>query len=1104
MSDRNRINLPASPGFVEGAPDAHNAAQPPGTAPAHHVNAPQPAVPHGVLARLKSSLSRSADTFRARRFDRSTLANQHSSHGRTSGPENYRSGSKRYAPEEPARQARVAGAALEMTERMVSEAIGRTVAPVPAAAHASPAVQAQPAQSAPLDSVTTREALLTYVQREFSCPQDRLLDVSTFASRLYHLTPPDANTHAAAATAATRGALLAQAIRQTGITDVQHAHMALERVGMLDFNAPHTAHSASDPDREAWQVARLLSRSSEGFQTLDALRTSVMQPFTGDSHRLAVKVLLESADALDPTPPGMPHPPGQDRAPGTIAQQAGLGNGPLTADEPGPNALARRAFDAAATLLEHGRDALTPDQRGAFFAWRQSFAEDGRHSDLSQARERLNKFSAKTIGRVGENRFRTLLPRMFRGKHKSPLSALRFGTQGVPRKTVAEERAALQKGLRDARATFEQSPALQPAAALEHARPERSLVELAALHTWLERGGFPNERMDEDAIVATAQRAQQMCAGLRDGDVSSPQTLARVQQATARWSAMTPQQLAKTKPFSAIAKRPFTVERLALWGKVARVPDDAPFWDSISALRPLAQPAAPAHAADNPDDVRGTLKEVIEDLPSGARLRLTDGSRQGISTRGLNATLMQAHGIPVSPRLDLRASRTREAVVEVSRATHGVEMFVGTAESSLHHVGAGLMVGYDIEAGITNVRAGLVTNVILHSRELTRPRGVSLRVARRVKADGSGYDDKAMRAKLNEIVDHVFDEATAAHGDGSNGVWNRLAERFFDDPDVSISWTDGQSSNTRRGVTVDATATVKVPGLSSKTHGGLSARVGPALGVGWEKSRQTVDSAERTGRVQVEQHRVGFGNLWQLRGGIAPGFSHALDSAGSKSVGLFSVDTPAATMTLKDRNRSAKLQLVREDGKLNYRACVLDVEFLDARMYTRAVDAARPELIDLFAAKVIAQRERESAQTNAGGAPPAPLEDPRVLAGQRIDQHLATVRKNRRPNLTYMYRYRLHRDAALRLDANAALLAQSGNDPHVKETVEARNAEILGAPSSWMPIELKVKERNTVTRSFGPNMMVQFSTRTSATGDREIVTESVPFDVLEELDERGA
>jgi cellulose synthase operon protein C len=113
------------------------------------------------------------------------------------------------------------------------------------------------------------------------------------------------------------------------------------------------------------------------------------------------------------------------------------------------------------------------------------------------------------------------------------------------------------------------------------------------------------------------------------------------------------------------------------------------------------------------------------------------------------------------------------------------------------------------------------------------------------------------------------------------------------------------------------------------------------------------------------------------------------------------------------------------------------------------------------------------------------------------------VRKNQRPNLTYMYRYRLHRDAALRLDANAALLAQSGNDPHVKETVDARNAEILGAPSSWMPIELKVKERNTYTQSFGPNMMFQLSTRTSATGDREIVTESVPFDVLETLDEQG-
>lgn len=1102
MSDRNRINLPAPAAsqFIETGPDAHaaNAAaatHPPGTAPSHHVNTPQPAVPHGVLGRLKSSLSRSANTFRARRFDLSTLVNQHSTHGRTSGPENHVEGNKRYAPQQPPRQAQVAGSALEITDELVSQAVAQTASQASPASQtrsvATPAAQPHPA---PLDAVATSEDLLAYVQQQFICPPGRLLDVSAFASRLYHLTPPDAATPTSPATAATRGALLAQAVKQAGITDVQHAQLALERVGMLDFRAPHTSRSASPAEREAWQIARVLSRSSEGFETLDALRTSVMQPFADANQRLAVKVLLESADALDPTPPGTPYPPGQDRAPGAIAQQTGLGNGPLSADEPGPNALAKRAFDAAATLLEHGRDSLSPDQRGAFFAWRQSFSEDERHSDLAQARERLNKFSAKTIGRVGENRWKTLLPRMFRGKHKSPLSALRYGTQGVPRKTVAEERAALQRGLREARLTFDHSAALQPAAALAHARPERSLVELAALHTWLERGGFPHGRMDEDAIVATAQRAQQMSAALQPGDVPSAHLLAHVRQQTARWSAMTPQQLAKTRPFNAIAKQPFTIERLAVWGKVARVPDDAPFWASVDTLRTLAEPATPARAADNADDVRATLKDVIDGLPSGARLRLTDGSRQGVSTRGLNATLMQAHGIPVSPRLDLRASRTRESVVEVSRATHGVEMFVGTAESTVRHAGAGLMVGYDLEAGITAVRAGLVTNVILHSRELTQPRGVSLRVARRVKADGSGYDDKAMRDKLNEIVDHVFNEATEAHGDGSNGVWNRLAERFFDDPDVSISWTAGQASNTRRGVTVDATATVKLPAFGHGTDR-MSVRVGPSLGVGWEKSKQTVDSAERTGRLQVEQHRVGLGSLWQMRGGIAPGFSHALDAAGKTSVGLFSVDTPAATMTLSDRNRSAKLQLVREDGKLNYRASMLDVEFLDARMYTRAVDAARPELIEFFAAKIIAQRQREGGQ--------APQTDPRVLASQRIDQHLATVRKNQRPNLTYMYRYRLHRDAALRLDANAAWLAQSGNDPHVRETVDARNAEILGAPSSWMPIELKVKERNTYTQSFGPNMMFQLSTRTSATGDREIVTESVPFDVLEELDERG-
>ncbi|MFM0553140.1 autotransporter [Paraburkholderia sediminicola] len=1106
MSQHNRFKFSLFHPFVESAPDAHpelSAAAPPDNAGV----TPRPAAPHGALDRLKASLARSPGAFRAHRFEMTTAVFQRTTHGRSAGPETFVEARRPYAP--------IAGRAKKPAENATRELVAAATAGTESGAPANPALAPSPlAHVLPLDALTSSDALLAYVRAEFDCAPalaDEIDDASALVSRLIRLTSrSNANGATRIATIA-RSGLIAQAMKQAGVTSIEQAHVALERLGMLDFDAPQTRHSGGAADRQAWHIARVLSRSHPGFQALGDVRAALFEPFANDTARLAVRMILQSAEALDPLPGDADAAAQHDGAPGAVAIRTGRSRASLNATEAEPVTLAARAFDAAATLLESGRDALTPDQKGAFFAWRQSFDEDGRHSDLSQARERLHKFSLRTLARVGEKRWKTLLPRMFRGTHSAPLAALSLGTQGVPRRTIAQERAAFEKGLRDASAALRENPAMQPAAALTHVRAARSLVELAALLTWLEHGGFTSGRIDGETLVRVARRAHQMsvdAAGSKPGEDSA--RLARIQRLTLRWSALSAEQLAKTRPFSAIAKRPFTVERLAVWGKVARMPDDATYWRSVDALRRLAQAPTP-NPADDLDEVRATLKEVVEGLQSGHRLRLSDGGRQGVSTRGLNETthvVLHGIGLPVSPRIDLRASRAREAVVEISRATHGVELFLGTTRTTLHHVGAGLLIGYDIEAGLTSVRAGLTTNVVLRAHERAEPRGVSLRVARRVKPDGSGYDDDAMRAKLSQIIDFLFDEATEAHGDGPAGIWNRLAERYWDDLDVSVSWTDSRTSTTRQAVYVDASATVKFANLggatapdpvTGKTARQLTIRAGPSVGAAREKSRLTSEMLERSGRIQIDQHRVGLGRLWHLRSGIAPGFSHPLDPNGKNSVGLFSVDAPAATMTLGERNHSAKLQLVREDGLLSHRACMLDIEYLDARMYARAVQVARTELIDLFAAQIVAQQRRAAA---AGETATLEPDEIRRMAAERIDAHLSNALENQRPNLTYLLRYRLHRSTAARLEANAALLAQAGGDPDVRARIEADNAAILGTPESWMPIELKIKERSTETRGIGLNTIVQLNARTSATGDREIVTESVPFGVLEALEAR--
>ena len=1094
MSDIHAV--PQHPTHTPEAEGTEAAGHQPAGAPAvQPTGAPQarPLVDETLLGRLGNKLSRTGARLRASKFDISTALSQTSQHGKPFAPADFTADGERY-PAKPVVASNAAGTPLAKTERQVRQALGKTAQSSSASSSSAGRLAAEhenEASTIPLDAMAGEAALRDYVGRQLPGPQGNLLAQGELSHRLAALSGPDA------ATDTHRGALVAQALHGANIGDAHSANEVLDALEQLDFAQMHTARSTTPAEAGAWQVARTLARTDAGFDALNQLRHHGQPPPGDASTQLAQRMMLQAADALDPPLHGAG--PAQDPAPAAVAARSAPAAGTPLHETP----LAWQAYDAASTLTTQGRGALNADQKGAFFAWRQNFREDGRGSDLSQARERLNKFSAKTIDRVGENRWKTFLPRLA-GKRSSPLSALRFGTQGVPRKTVGTEQGKLEEAMRGSLAPLSERPEMRPAAALSHARPEQSIAELAALHVWLESGGFPNGKLDAEQLHKVTERAQQLCAELQPRDVGSPATLARLQTETARWATADPHALARSKPFKSIAKQPFNLERLASWGKVAKVPADSPFWTHVSDLKDKARPPAPTATADTADTVRQTLKDVAHDLQSSSRLRLTDGRRIGVSTRGLSANLskvLHTGGVPIAPRLDLRASKSREAVVELSRGTHGVEMFVGTAKTQVRHAGVGVLVGYDMDVGLTQLRAGLTTQAVLHSQELSEPSGVSLRVARRVNPNGTGYEDSAMREKLEGIIDHVFDETTEAHGansGGSRGTWNRLAEHYFDDPDVSISWTDTVARTVKRGASADVGLSVSVPKIGSPF------RAGANIGIGYEKTaKQTLDSNEQSGRMQIEQHRVGAGSrlIGRLSGTVS-----ATQPVGAKEssvgVGLVSLDAPSATMTFNDDSHLAKVQLVREDGALVHRACLLDTEYSSAETYTRALDASRDQWVDLFTEQVNAEQEGERQEARLNGRPEPQLPPARTLAEQRLDRHLGDVKANRRPNQTYFHRYRLKRSAAKQLDMLAAMSKQlpPGEAAAGRAKIDEKVNGILNEPASWMPIELKVKERTTSTQSPGLNFALQLNTQTSATGDRELFAESIPFALVDQLD----
>jgi hypothetical protein len=1107
------------------------------------------AQPNGPLARLKHAFDSFRQVERARTTDVSSALFHRSRSGRTWSPWHFTRHDREqdHADRLPPLPSRSHRKEPDGAKTLAKSAIARTIS---AESSDSPGVAIPPEAQTPerSDALRFARSVRDSLAAELTVSPLHGDELDRFAARLSGIASLDGASPVAQA----RTHLFACAVRAAGARDVWFAERMLQHIAVLDFDAPHRRTAANDEERRAWHVVRQLSRSSLGFSMIEHIRTAAGTPFKDRTHRFAVRTLLESAQALDHAPGDIRGVSWRDYSPGAVSARNTAA--PLDTEEPGPTALAKRAFDAARSVLEHGPDSLTPDQCGALLAWRQGFCEDGRHSEFSQARERLHKFVTKTIPRVEENRWKTLLPRMLFGTHTSPLSALQFGTRGVPRQTIEREQAALKRKTSETLVQMKDSAAVEPSAVLTHSRAPRnagaraarqlyvehrdasirektraalsrligrvqpspssllahartrsSVVELAALQVWLDRGGFPGGHPDPAALVDIAKRAHDIGQslatprGMLTKEGTAHRKLERLFEATASWQKMSGDQLAKTKPFSRLAKQPFDVIRLAAWGKVAHVPEDDPFWLEVQDLLALENPS-PAAGARDIASVRSTLTEVIMGLQSGQRLRLSDGGHQGVSTRGLNGTtklFFGGVGIPVSPRLDLRASRTREAIVEVSRSTHGVELFIGRADGTDRHVGAGLLVGYDIDVGLTSLRAGLVTNATLHAHEISRPRGVSIRVARRIKPDGSGYDDQAMRAKLAEINDFLFSEAGAAPGGGPNGLWNRLAERYWNDPDISISWTDGVSDTKRRGVTVDVTATVEFYELGvdgPNDPGDLTLRGGPSAGIGRQTSRQTSDSVERSGSLRVEHHRVGTGSFWQERQGVAPGFAHPLSATGHESIGLFSIDTLVRTRKLDQRNTSAKLQLVREEERLVHRACLVDIEYSNVQAYVSALQDSRKELLQLLLAS-------ENMNARVGGANSAePPAQAIARANQRINAHLADVLVNRSPHLTYVLRHRMRKHAAEALDANDARLSRAGEDLALRKRIEADNERILSDRSSWMLVELKVRERTTRSRSIGPNAIARLNTRTSATGDREIVVENVPFQVLEALD----
>ncbi|MBI0330755.1 autotransporter [Burkholderia plantarii] len=1038
--------------FTRARPDAHGAApQPPSQSP-------------GTLANAVAHVNAAAT-------DISTPFSQHSDRHRPLSAQQYRTDVTRYAADTKASHA----AALARKQRKrVGDALGAAMPAIAEDEH--PDADEAALQ---LESLDSRAGLSVQVQSWFPDPHAGAQASRQLADRLAGLGAPDR------APAMLRGVLTASALREAGVSDPAQARDVLDALASLDFARMDTQTSAlpAGAAREidvtrarAWLVARTLSRTDEGFDALRTLRGPGHEP---PLQLMAQRMMLQAADHADPGPHGA-LTAASDPAPGAV--QARLLAGPDAA------ALPARAFSAAAIANTGGATQMRPDQKGDFFAWRQHFRDDGAGTPLAMTRERLHRFTGKTLDRAGENRWKTFAARAV-GKHRSPLAAVRNGTQDVTRLTIAKEKKALGE-LADRREALLGLPAMQPAATLGHAQPARSLVELAALHVWFDSGGFKTGKPDATQMKAIVAKARQM----RDEIARQPASPGRdaFLRDTETWGGRHAQDHAA---FAGVGNVPFDLDRLAGWAQRAQVEDpafvaelDARIDAELTALKASAKNLP--RAVDTPDreHVVDALGEVVKQLPSGARLRVQDGNRAGISTRGLSANfgkLLNATGIPLTARVDARYNRNRSALVEFARSNYGAEIFAGTADGSSWQAGAGVRVGYDFDVGLSYVRAGVTAQGVLYQSETNNPRGVSLRVTRRVKEDGSNFDDKTLEAKYTGLFKHLVGSAAAAPDKSAEGTWNHLADQYLEDEDISVGWTDGTDKTTRSGATFDVGVYGGIP------HTPLSAGVG--VGVGYTSTHHHIrEQRDHGGSLQLEQHRSGGGSQWVGR--LTAGLSGSVP-IGTKphtvGLGTTSVDTPSINLALRDNGIESRVQIARDNGVLMPRSCIVDVEYKSPQMFTRAIDAQRGAWRDLYALDSL-KRQGVTIET----ASPEHWATAHARADEKIDRLLGEVRGNSAPNQTYFHRFRLRGDAATRI--NALTASEVGGQPNPAVAREINR--IMSDPASWIASDLKVKEVNSSASRAGLNAALHVTAVTQVSGEHEIVSETADFAQLDALE----
>jgi hypothetical protein len=329
------------------------------------------------------------------------------------------------------------------------------------------------------------------------------------------------------------------------------------------------------------------------------------------------------------------------------------------------------------------------------------------------------------------------------------------------------------------------------------------------------------------------------------------------------------------------------------------------------------------------------------------------------------------------------------------------------------------------------------------------------------RADGFARMDKA-RFHLMQATDFIFEMATQARTRRitQEQLWDAWVDRFFDNPDVSVSYQHHRNF----GNTVSGQLSGSVRVVTD-----LNARPGIGASIGYNaRPYEALNRADQTGRINRTIVQIGYGGFGTMGISASVGTPPLSDPSDIPSAGGLPVKVGGVSATMGDTGVLAGFRMVEADGKIIPEFTYIDIEYRTFDLYKKYVEKNRG-VWEAFYGK------------------------------ENLEKHLEKLEMDSQPNQRFTERWRLSPDGVHRLRSYLALSRihqtaarrQAETAASERQKIEAEEitkfaAEMLEDRSLWDPLGAFVVEVNSKERAVGANFFVQAQKVTRSAADVEL------------------